>query len=46
MLKLFAFLAKRKDMDLQAFRDHYEDRVAETIGFRARALAVPFTGAL
>ena len=26
MLKLFAFLARRKDMDAQAFRDHYEDR--------------------
>jgi len=26
MLKVFAFLARRKDMDAQAFRDHYEER--------------------
>ncbi len=26
MLKLFAFLARRKDLDAQAFRDHYENR--------------------
>ena len=26
MLKVFAFLARRKDIDVQAFRDHYERR--------------------
>src|ERR1700761_6100249 len=26
MLKVFAFLARRQGMDVQAFRDHYEDR--------------------
>src|SRR6201996_4151763 len=26
MLKIFAFLARRQGMDVQAFRDHYENR--------------------